>query len=97
MPPVAGFKNVLNKYFFAEFRVTITIFRGLATFHKETYKVRFWNWGPKTTWHNMASVQFFLSQITPTNCIVAAGGLGDSGELRSVEVKYTLSLNYTNY
>ena len=35
---------------------------------KQLLKVKFWNWCPKTIWHNMTCVQFFSSKITPPYC-----------------------------
>ena len=67
--PLACFKNVQN-YFFAitSYRVNVKILWGLE---KATSKREIWNWDPKTIWHNMVSVQFFCSKITPLYCTSA--------------------------
>ena len=31
---------------------------------QKTFKVKFWNWGPITIWHNRTSIQFSSSQTT---------------------------------
>ena len=50
----------------ANFRVTgLKFSKALSHKRRQPLKVIFWNWGPTTIWHNLASAQFFSSKITP--------------------------------
>ena len=52
----------------------------------QDFKVKFWNWGLITIWHNMESVAFFSKSLHPIYCT-----------LDSKYTYYTAFLLYINY
>ena len=52
-------------YFFADFRLTVSIVKGPAPSEKQQKDETFWNCGPTTVWLNLRECQIFLSKITP--------------------------------